>query len=89
MRALFLAPFGKRFQFAIQIRLATKVALDLAAGRPWQAGLADKLDPVQVQFVVLDDRAAHGAKDLVKVGAAMLAVNLVNDDQLFAVVPSD
>ena len=81
-----IGPGMHRFQLARQVLLAAQVALHFAAGRDRQRRLSDQHDGVRIELVLLDDRPADGADDVVHIRTAELAVELVDDDELFVAV---
>ena len=67
-----------------QVLLAAQGALHLAARGDRQRRLANQHDRIRVEIMVLDDRPPNRLNDLVMIGLAELAVELVNNDQPLA-----
>ena len=69
------------FQFIGQILIAAQAPLHLAARGDRQRRLANQHDGIRIDLMMLDDRAANRLHDLVPIGVAELAIDLVHDDE--------
>ena len=76
-----IRPRVNDFQFAGQVLIAAQAPLHLAAGGDRQRSLADQHHRVRIDFMMLDHRPANRLDDLVPVGVAELAVDLVHDHE--------
>ena len=78
-----IGPCVDDLQLAGLVLLPAECPLHLAAGSDRQRRLPDQHDRMRIDLVMLDDRAANRLHDLIPIGIAELAVDLVDDDQPF------
>ncbi len=79
-------PASDRRQAVAEKQLPAQVALDFPAGGLGNASYLSQYHRADGQLVFLRDRAANGRHDFGKVGAAAVALQFANDDEILLMV---
>ena len=82
-------PFGNDREAHLRKGARTRATLDFPAGRLRDRALFHEYQPVKVELVLFRDRLSRRGRHFVDVERAMVAVDLLNDDETFLVLALD